>query len=294
MRLDNSALNAWRFCGLKWYERYEAEVPDVLLSEVQEARQPGRPVPGADVPELCVRRGIASIAPAPARDFGTRFHQLVANHRRALSGQPQVEYPEWPEEDIELEARATFAQYLAAYPEEPYQFLSIERTEHVPIPGTEHECTIRADSIVRFDDGTIGPLDVKTERHGSRANSREAWVGRTQAALYLWACARLYPQETVSRMVVDVVTRGTPKFPPSFRRMDDISQSPEQLDDAVRNVVQVAEEIARCREIGWYPSNKNLCVDAFGQRCEYMPLHILGRTDANLRLFRPAEDYLAD
>lgn len=95
-------------------------------------------------------------------------------------------------------------------------------------------------------------------------------------------------------MVIDVVTRGSAKFPPSFRRMDDISQSDESQADAVRNVAYVAEEIARCREQRWWPSNRNSCVDPFGQRCEYYPLHVIGRTDANLRLYKPAEDYLAE
>lgn len=95
-------------------------------------------------------------------------------------------------------------------------------------------------------------------------------------------------------MVIDVVTRGTPKFPATFRRMDDISQSIAMQDDAIRNVVQVAEEITGFREIGWWPSNRNNCVEWWGRPCEYYALHVLGRTDANLRQFKPARDYLAD
>lgn len=241
-----------------------------------------------------VQKGLVSTAPAPARDFGTRFHQFAANYRRGLMGLPVVGYGEWPDEDIELEVRATWAQYEAFYAAEELQFISVERTEHVAIPGTDHELTVRIDAVVRFPDGTIGPLDTKTERHGSRSNVREAWVGRTQASLYLWALQRLYPQEAVSRMVVDVVTRGSAKFPATFRRMDDIAQSPEQLEDSIRNVVQVADEIGRARTTGWWPSSKNSCVDWTGRPCEYFSLHILGRTDANLRQFKPAEDYLAN
>jgi hypothetical protein len=193
-----------------------------------------------------------------------------------------------------LECRAVWAQYQAHYAAEALRIISVERTEHIAIPGTEHELTVRIDAVVGFDDGTIGPMDTKTEKHGSRSNSRESWAARTQAALYLWACRQLYPQAAVSRMVVDVVTRGSAKFPASFRRMDDINQSLAMQDDAIRNVVQVADEITANRRGDWWPSNKNSCVEWWGRPCEYYDLHILGRTDANLRKYRPAEDYLAN
>jgi hypothetical protein len=293
VRIDGSAFTKFRFCGLAYKERYEEVHPSVLVPQPQPNGNQ-LPILDLDTRALEPPRGLVSLQPTPDRDFGTRFHQLVANHRRRLAGLPEVQYPEWPDEDIELECRAIWAQYQAHYAIEPWRFLSVERTEHVPIPGTPHELTVRIDAVVGFDDDTIGPLDTKTEKHGSRANTRESWASRTQAALYLWACQRLYPQETVSRMAVDVVTRGSPKFPPAFRRMDDIAPSLEQRDDAVRNVVAVADEIVRCRQEGWWSSNRNSCVEWTGRPCEYFPLHVLGRTDANLRLYRPAEDYLAE
>lgn len=306
MRIDNSALTKFRFCGLAYQERYEVDVP---LSSLQRQCTDGRGFPPPDgecglpgsgpAPDPRTAKGIVGIAPTPDKDFGSRFHQLVANARRRQSQQPTVQYAPWPDESIELECQATWAQYQAYYATDPHtapiqRILSVERTEHIALPGTGHELTVRIDAVVGFDDGTIGPLDTKTEKHGSRSNTRESWVGRTQAALYLWACRQLYPQETVSRMVIDVVTRGTAKFPASFRRMDDISQSLAMQEDAIRNAIQVAEEITRHRQDGWWPSNRNSCVEWWGRPCEYYDLHVLGRTDANLRKYRPARDYLAD
>jgi PD-(D/E)XK nuclease superfamily len=294
VRLDGSAFTKFRFCGLAYKERYEEVHPDALLHEPPI----GLPILGtgdnAGQPPVACTRGLVSTQPTPDRDFGTRFHQLVANHRRLAMGQQPVEYPDWPSEDTELECQAVWAQYQAHYVGDALRILSVERTESLAIPGTEHELAVRIDAVVRYADGTIGPLDTKTEKHGSRSNTRESWIGRTQAALYLWACRQLYPQENVSRMVIDVVTRGSAKFPPAFRRMDDIAQSHAMQEDAVRNLAQAADEIAAHRAAGWWPSNKNSCVDWTGRPCEYFDLHILGRTDANLRKYRPAEDYLSN
>jgi hypothetical protein len=35
----------------------------------------------------------------------------------------------------------------------------------------------------------------------------------------------------------------------------------------------------------------NICKDGW-KRCDYYDLHVIGRTEANLRKFQPAEDYL--
>src|SRR5207245_744589 len=122
--------------------------------------------------------------------------------------------------------------------------------------------------------------------------SREAWASRSQASFYLWALARLLPTERVSRLVVDIVTRGNSKRPPHFWRMDDITRTPEQLEESLRNFVRVCDEIERHRREGWWPRDDNRCKDGW-RRCDYYPVHVIGRSDATLRLYRPAQDYLS-
>lgn len=245
--------------------------------------------------------GIELAGPKPDLDFGSRFHQLV-EHRRLLRLSQNVAASElqlrlrkleqpWPNDDIEREAQFTFAQYEAHYLPEPLEFLEAEKTHTIPIPGTPHELTVKIDGVVRHADGTIGPLDTKTERSGSQNNTREAWAGRTQASLYLWALKALYPEERVSRLVVDVVTRGTPKKLPLFTRLDDIARPQAALDDAIRNVVWVCDDIERSRQSGFWRSNMNICKDGW-KRCDYYDLHVYGETAENLQKFQAAEAYL--
>ena len=304
VRIDGSAFSKFRFCGLAYRERYEEVHPSACAMQfVPETAllNAGGPIP----PEAHTPhdhggepRGLVSVAPTPDRDFGTRFHQLVANHRRQQArnagGDPElfreVQYPEWPDEDIELECQAVWAQYQAHYVGDALRILSVERTETLAIPGTEHELTVRIDAVVRHADGTIGPLDTKTESKPGY-NFREDWAGRTQASLYLWALTQLYPKERVSRLVVDVVTRGTARRGPTFYRLDDISRPQESLDEAIRNVIWVCEDIEESRRTGFWRSNMNICKQGW-KRCDYYDLHVYGRTLENLAKFKPAEAYL--
>lgn len=268
MDIDNSAFVTFQRCPLKYFERYEVKNDDVDGS--------------------C---GLELDQPVPDRDFGTRFHQLLHEYRAQLLGSPIPRYPEWPDAAIEAECQSVLAGYFAHYPVEPLTILSAERVERVPIPGTQHRLIVRIDAVVRFNDGTIGPLDTKTEHFGSASNSRESWAARSQASFYLWALQQLHPEERVTRLVVDVVTRGNSKRPPHFWRMDDISRTPEQLEESIRNLVKVADDIEAYRRGGWWPRNDNHCKDGW-RRCDYYSLHILGRTEANLKLYRPARNYL--
>jgi hypothetical protein len=144
----------------------------------------------------------------------------------------------------------------------------------------------------RHGDGTIGPFDTKTESKPGY-NNREDWSAKPQAKIYLWALKSLYPHERVSRFVLDVVSRGSPKARrgPLFYRHDDIGFAPEAIEEQLRNLMWVADDIERSRKTGWWRSNTNLCKKGW-EKCDYFLLHVEGRTEANLRKYRAAEDYL--
>lgn len=306
MRLDNSAFSAYMKCPKLYWEKYEARdfLSDSLLSDVAVgpyvrggnslselvqitgALSGGetRPDGGIVGPGLQLRADRSSL------QFGTRFHQLSELSHRSLLGLEDKVYPELADGQLESECQATWARYEAHYIGDPLRILETEKTSVIKIPETPHELIVKIDDVVGFGDGSIGPKDIKTEGTPGH-NFRENWAGRTQASLYLWALTQLHPGEKVSRLVVDVVTRGTPKRSPTFYRVDDISRTPGEQADAIRNVARVCDEIERHRREGWWPSNMNICKDSW-RKCDFYELHVLGRTEANLRLYEPAEQYL--
>jgi hypothetical protein len=157
---------------------------------------------------------------------------------------------------------------------------------------TQHELVVKLDAVVRYPDGTIGPFDTKTEsRQGY--NTREDWSGRTQAKIYLYALGALYPEQRVSRLTVDVVSRQSPKArrPTIFYRIDDISSTPDALAEAIRNVNYVADRIEEHRKQNWWPANMNACKRGW-ERCDFFDLHVIGRTPESLRKYKAAEQYL--
>jgi len=102
LKIDNSAANAFRHCPDFYRERYINKLEKVYQS-----------VTGAD--------------------FGTRWHDLLAQHYAAkAAGQPLPE----PEE---AEAQEMLAAYKAQYPEEPFEVVAWEQTFQVPVGG-EVEC----------------------------------------------------------------------------------------------------------------------------------------------------------
>lgn len=280
---------------------------------------------------VVLQPGIQLRESSASRDFGSRMHQLLHERRlvglglrpagptsNAASGQSgagrsgnagaaaevaQADVgffqpaPEWPDEDIESECQATLAAYEAHYVRD-YEYLESERTHCIPLPreysstGTEHELCVKLDAVVRHPDGTIGPFDTKTESKPGY-NTYEDWAGRTQGKIYLWALKALYPDEEVSRLVIDVVTRRSAKQQrgPVFNRLDDISCAPQALEEGIRNVVWVADDIVRSVHTEFWRSNMNVCKRGW-EKCEYFPLHVYGRTPANMKLFKPAEQYL--
>lgn len=292
----------YSFCPRAYWERYEY-VPEVqrpvlpeLGSEAISESDNGSHARVGLSSRPSASLGIELDEARPDRDFGTRFHQLVENQRRELLALPLRAYESWPDAAIESECQSTFAAYRAHWVVEPLVFLSAERTLRINIPRADgqpgpHSLIVKIDAHVRHGDGSIGPLDTKTERPGSSSNGPESWASRTQASLYLWALEKLYPTERVSRMVVDVITRGNSKRPAVFRRMDDISRSPEALHDAILCLTEVAESISRDRTRGWFRADMNRCIDGW-KKCEYYALHVLGRTEATLARYKPADKYL--
>jgi hypothetical protein len=303
VRIDNSAFTLYMKCPRMYFERYEADATSLQYERLREPNVPDEVlgVPSKSTPAVA-HDGLLKIHPSSAGrgielasrsrdglDFGTRFHSLADNARRNVLGL-QLAPESRLDGRIEDEVQATFAQYQQHWLGNEYTYIESERTHVLPLPQTEHQLVVKIDGVVRHADGTIGPLDTKTESKPGY-NFREDWAGRTQASLYLWALQTLYPTERVSRLVVDVVTRGGPKRAPSFSRIDDISRPQAALEDAIRNVIWVCEDIEISRRTGWWRSNMNLCKEGW-KRCDYYSLHVYGRTEENLRLYRPAEQYL--
>jgi len=293
VNLDNTAFTLFWKCPLAYFERYESEAlvgPERVRKDVGGSGEAN----GREATVLPIlrerKRGIELDAPAPGRDFGKRFHELCENSCRNILRLPQRCFVPLADGALEAECQSVFAQYVAHYIGDPLQILETERTHIVEIPQTPHGLVVKLDRVVRFSDGTIGPFDTKTENAPGN-NFRENWAGRTQASFYLWACTQLFPKERVSRLVVDVVTRGNAKKAPSFSRLDDISRPPEALEDAIRSFVWVCDRIEECRASGFWPANMNVCKDGW-RKCDFYSLHVMGRTEANLKLYRPAEDYL--
>lgn len=297
MNLDNTAFTMYMKCGKMYYERYEADANEVLKLRNDNLHRnlPG-PVPGLPILTSC---GIEPIE--KKRDglaFGSCFHALADTGRRLRLHPENVSdirlrlarATSNVEPAIRVECESVYAQYEQHYLGNDYTYLESERTHTIPIPETQHSLVVKIDAVARFDDWTIGPVDTKTEEKPGY-NFREDWAGRTQASLYLWALAKLYPEERVSRLVVDVVTRGNSRRAPAFNRIDDISRTPEELADAIRNFTWACDDIERSRASGWWRSNMNICKDSW-KRCDYYDLHVYGRTPENLRKFQPAEAYL--
>lgn len=329
---DNSALQTAIPMGKTGESSNDGNGPSSLLPILHAATSSGgieldQPAEGRDFgtrmhqllhERRLVRLGLrATGPPSPSPDNTSESGQV----REAIGhGQTFTPAPEWPDEAIESEAQATLAAYEAHYVRD-FEYLESERTSRVPclrgcpecggegspkisLPDdqrickscghqfTIHELVVKLDAVVRFGDKTIGPMDTKSEGRPGY-NTREDWSGRTQAKAYLYALERLYPHEKVSRLVVDVVTRASPKARrgPLFTRLDDIRSTPEAIEEAIQNISLVGDDIEHARRVGFWRSNMNLCKRGW-ERCDYFLLHVEGRTEANLRKYRPAEQYL--
>lgn len=279
MLIDNSTFSLYHFCPLAVREK-------VI----------GDPEP------------IEKISDDGPRSFGTRMHQLLEEHYARMRGKPIPDYPPAADEAIEAEAQATFAAYLGHYPVEDFEVVETERTHTVPLPCLcddlncahhldpetefgQHSYALKIDLVLRKPDG-LWIMDHKTQRRGGQGNHPKSWAARTQASLYLWAARQIYG-ETPAGFILNLITRQSEKgrVSPDFFRDVTIERTPAQMEEAVQQLVYVADRIEEHQRTGFWPTDRNRCHDGW-RECDFYPLHTIGRTDANLKLYRPAERYL--
>lgn len=238
------------------------------------------------------------------------MHQLLEERHRTLSGNEVAQaYPALADGSLESEAQLTFEAYGAYYPEEPFDVIATEQYFEVPLPRPDlcdgaldcssgHVYNGEFDAVVRIKDtGRLYLLETKTESRTSKSNTPEAWISRSQVGLYQWAAEQIYGEE-LEGILLNVITRQSPKgnCAPIFRR-DNLHRSKDQQQDAVKNIIWVADQIESMQRSGFYPSNRNNCVAGYGWRCDYFEIHTdpEGRPpDELIQLrYKPAEEYLA-
>lgn len=270
MKIDNSQFGTWWFCPQKWKERYENK----LEPRVRDTN---------------------------SLDFGTRMHQLLEERHK---GGEKI-FSQLNDEALEAEAQLTFEAYCAYYPEEPFEVVATEQYFEVPLCLEDCSDVVKHhiyngefDAVVRMKDtGRLYLLETKTESRTSKSNTPEAWISRSQVGLYQWAAEEIYGEE-FEGILLNVITRQSPKgnCAPIFRR-DHLHRSKDQQQDAVKNLIWVADQIESMQRSGFYPSNRNNCVAGYGWRCDYFSLHVEpeGRPpDELIQLnYKKAEEYLA-
>jgi len=286
VRLDNSAAGEFRKCPLKYFEKRIAKFP------------------GAEV---------LGIEPATARDdldFGSRFHALRQQYYCRLAGKPVP--PDIPLASVELEAeaQATWAAYLAHWLEEDFQLVEVEQTRVVPLfeyrrePGdevyhrypTRHELVVKMDAVIRNKYGMLQVNDLKTERRSSNNNTPEHWAAKPQISLYVYAARVLYPHCRVSdEVLMDFVKRSSPgkQKGPEFWR-DTPRRSEQQIASDLRDLIWVADQIETCERTGYFPRFPDACKMS-NWRCDFYDLHVNAQEarDAILaKKFQPATPYL--
>lgn len=293
MKIDNSRAKAWWTCPLLYWERYVNNIEPV-----------GRA--------------------GDALSFGTRMHQLLELRHDAARDVEPKEYPPLDDQALEGEAQLTFAAYEAHYPEEPFEVVGVEEYFEVPLgvctecawgkypeiiePCEKHHGPMfqgaygrhaycgEFDAIVRMkDSGKLWLLETKTEKRGGKDNLPDAWQQKSQVGLYLWAAEKVYGEE-FEGILLNVVTRQSPKgeIAPTFRR-DTLHRSKAQREEAVRNIVWVADRIEEMGRTGFYPADRNQCVSPFGWKCDYYALHSTEeRSEGLVKIkYKEAEQYLS-
>jgi hypothetical protein len=303
VKLDNSAAAKWRSCPKEYEERYVQIYPGSELV------------------------GIEAIHETDHREFGHRMHQLLHEHRAALRGTPLAKpFATSHNQAVEREAQATFAAYLAHYPVEPFEVFETEKVQVVPLYHTccgerceavpkpaigkpfevcrrcrrefpAHELVVKLDAIVRNRWGELQVLDTKTQSRKSNNNDAEHWAARPQPALYIYAARILYPKEKVSdEIILDLVRRQSPTglLGPEFHR-DTPRRPPRQIDEAVADIVWVADRIEESQKSAFWPCFRDNCKKG-NWKCDYFQLHNSpdAARDDLLRKFRPAEPYLEE
>jgi hypothetical protein len=291
MRIDNSQANTFRKCPLKEREKYHERYPGSELVGIE---------PAVESTDL---------------QFGARMHQLLHEHRARLKGVPIKEFPPLVDDKLEKECQSTYAAYLAHYPVEPWEVVEAEKTYVVPLwrpheeevawsmglegqqVGPKHELVVKLDAIVRNQHGILQVMETKNQRRSSQNNDAEHWAARPQVALYIYAARHLWPKEKISdEIILDLIRRQSPTglLGPEFHR-DSPRRSPCQIEEAVRDIVWVADRIEEAERTGFWPGFRDNCKIG-NWKCDYYSLHNspdAARADL-LRKFRPAEPYLEE
>lgn len=301
-QIDNSAANAFRRCPFLYFEEYEREGTGLELQPYN----------------------VTEVKPL---DLGSRVHELLEEHYKALSGHPIAPYPEHANPAVEMEAQVIFPAYLARYPNEEMEIMDVERTFRAPLPEFCPECysmnvdaegakdwagayrclncqlrflprnhiyTGKIDLTYRTAEG-IFIRDHKTQNRTAKSNLPQKWAARDQASLYLWVAEKIY-HEPINRFEVNVLVRPSPKFqePPIFPERQRLERTPDQINWALRDIVMVADDIAKYKKIfgdSPWPSHKEECY-TWGQ-CEFYLPHTYGWSDAIRReKYQPKTDYL--
>jgi len=93
-----------------------------------------------------------------------------------------------------------------------------------------------------------------------------------------------------------VLTRQSPKGQeaPTFPPRQTIQRSEAQIEQAVRDMIVVADTIEEYRQkFGdepWPSSTEECCQGYF--ECDFYPLHVIGRSEELLKLYQPTTPYL--
>lgn len=239
--------------------------------------------------------------------FGTRCHELLQQRHERLRNTPVTPFPpmlDFPE--LEAEAQETFALYEAHWGVEPFEVVAEEEFFEVPLVEATHTYIGEFDGIVRatrpceyLSDADVGKLfllETKTERRNSKSNTSLAWQQKSQVGLYIWAAEQVY-KEPFAGIILNIITRQSPagREPASFRR-EMLSRTEAQKQEAVENIIWVADQIEAMRSSGNWVADRNRCVNEMTNwRCDYLSLHEHGRRADDLVhiLYEPASEYLA-
>jgi hypothetical protein len=254
----------------------------------------------------------------PANAYGSRVHELLEEHYANLKKyRPAVA-------SIEDEAQLMLEMYKAKWPVEPFEVLEVERVFEVPLPGETKRCvcygnadpypkadcefcggtgevavhtyTGKLDLIVRDKaSGLLRILDHKTQKRNAKSNLPGVWTARAQASLYMWVAERLMG-EKIDCFILNLLTRQSDagNCPPEFPDRQHIQRTPEQQEEAIRNIIWTADQIERMdKEFGDkpYPQDRDQCqIGNF--RCDFYTLDVFGENEFTLAEFKEAEDYL--
>ncbi len=305
MRIDNSRAKMWHKCPMAYQHRYKKN------REKDWEKITGKP---------------------PAHRYGSRMHELLECHYLTTIGKKKYctvpfDAPEFRNEVemvtgvkaenvvvregyppapaiIEDEAQLMFEMYRARYPVEPFEVLEVERVFEVPLCDefpcqggcSGHTYTGKIDLIVRDKaSGLLRILDHKTQKRNAKSNLPGVWTARAQASLYMWVAERLMG-EKIDCFILNLLTRQSDagNCPPEFPDRQHIQRTPEQQEEAIRNIIWTADQIERMeKEFGdkpW-PQDRDQCqIGNF--KCDYYPLDVFGENEFTLAEFKEAEEYL--